>query len=656
MFRAAKIIKANIMVMQKDLLPVIRFLGESGKIQLIEPPQKDQTVFKSERAAASLVAERLGDLSRQLNFPLAGSPQPNDPVEPSPADLDRIRLIESATGPIELEQQALQSALSDKRNALSELEAFRALHFDFRQLNEVSFLHFQYGTIPQRQLDPLIAEAGSRIIIHPVQAAEVPGNRTAILAITTRKGRFAMDTLLEQYPFTPLILPPDVEGIPAELAAALEAEIAGIENRLQEVDNRFLQLKQEHGTAILEIHRINSLRRTLLEAATLFQHTGYTSSVNCWIALEDLEPLQERLNSITADKVVIEVDDPKKWSLKERREQRVPVILKNNRLLRPFESLISNFGYPEYGEIEPTPVVALGFILMFGIMFGDVGQGGILLLTGLLLSIQKKLKTPLRLAGRLVASAGLSAIFFGFVYGSVFSNPHLIHPLWKEPLADPSNIMTLFAATVIFGIFWINTGLLLNLINRFRFREWKEALLEKTGLTGILFYWAALFTVLSKAVLHIPVSFDLLLPAMIAPLAIIFFKEPLYNLCTGKKPFEHGFLTFLMEGIVELIDTLSYFLGNTVSFVRVGAFALAHSGLSMAVMELYKLVGGGVAGILVLLLGNALIIVLEGMVVTIQTLRLEYYEFFSKFYSGSGRPFVPFTLGEAGIPATRPAK
>jgi V/A-type H+-transporting ATPase subunit I len=125
--------------------------------------------------------------------------------------------------------------------------------------------------------------------------------------------------------------------------------------------------------------------------------------------------------------------------------------------------------------------------------------------------------------------------------------------------------------------------------------------------------------------------------------------NPLYRLLFGKRPvFAHGFGTFIMEGIVEIIETFSYFLGNTVSFVRVGAFALAHSGLSSAVIALTGLVGPGLPAVLVLIFGNLLIIVLEGMVVTIQTLRLEYYEFFSKFYSGNGRPFKPLSLPSHG--------
>lgn len=644
MFRAAKILKVNIMLMQKDLLEAIRYLGNCGLVQLIEPEQPDTDVFKQERRTNEKQMKRLQDLALSLNVTLPRNAGSSTPITVKNEDEQQLLRLEEQLHPLATELQELKDALSEKKSALDELHSFQSLNFDFKLLNEVSFLHFQFGSVPTRRLDELRSAAGNRIIIQTFPESDAGQNRTALLAITSRKGRFAQESLLQNHAFNQIRLPAELEGIPARVSQSLQQDINSLQERCDTISAQIDLLSKQYRSLLIDLFTTRLLLEQLYRTAGFFQHTGYTSSIDCWVSAAQLDKLTAGLEQITSAKVVVESEDPRRWSLKERRDKKVPVLLKNNWLLRPFESLIANFGYPEYGEIEPTPLVAIGFLLMFGIMFGDVGQGGVLVLAGLVLALRKGSSVQLRLAGRLVASAGLSGIFFGFVYGSVFSNPHLIHPLWKEPLADPSNIMTLFAATVVFGIIWINMGLLLNLINQFRFHNWKHALLEKTGVTGIFFYWAALLTVLSKAVLDLPISFDLLLAAMIIPLIVIFFKEPLANLFSGKPLFEHGVLTFIMEGVVELIDTLSYFLGNTVSFVRVGAFALAHSGLSMAVMELHKLVGGGLAGIIVVILGNALIILLEGMVVTIQTLRLEYYEFFSKFYSGSGRPFTPFSL------------
>jgi V/A-type H+-transporting ATPase subunit I len=182
------------------------------------------------------------------------------------------------------------------------------------------------------------------------------------------------------------------------------------------------------------------------------------------------------------------------------------------------------------------------------------------------------------------------------------------------------------------------------MINRIRARDWKGVFLEKTGLPGISFYWGALVLLAGGGLLGLRITPALVLLLTGVPLLVLFLREPLYGLFSRTALFPHGVFSFIMEGVVELIDTLSYFMGNTVSFVRVGAFALAHSGLSLAFMKLFELVGGGIGGITVLVFGNLLIIVLEGMVVSIQTMRLEYYEFFSKFYSGSGHPFTPFRL------------
>ena len=137
------------------------------------------------------------------------------------------------------------------------------------------------------------------------------------------------------------------------------------------------------------------------------------------------------------------------------------------------------------------------------------------------------------------------------------------------------------------------------------------------------------------------------------PLLAIFFREPIVHLVTGHRPIlKNGFLAFLMEGIVEMLESLTYYVSNSVSFLRVAAFSMAHTVLSVIVFKLGDMVaaspGGAVFQVLIIVIGNLIIIVLEGLIVTIQVVRLQYYEFFSKFFTETGEAFKPFTLDPKG--------
>ena len=215
------------------------------------------------------------------------------------------------------------------------------------------------------------------------------------------------------------------------------------------------------------------------------------------------------------------------------------------------------------------------------------------------------------------------------------------------PSSDPNSIIAMFG---VFGVavgigFVINTiGLLLNIINNINRRRFDEAFFGKNGLAGAIFFWYVIALVIRIVVFkHSIAVYDWIILGVSLFLAA--FAEPFENLVAGRKPLlENGFGTYLISGVVELIEVISGYLSNTVSFVRVGAFALSHAVLDFLILTLTNMVGGegSVFGILILVVGNAIIILLEGMIVAIQVIRLQYYEFFSKFFHETGREFQPF--------------
>jgi V/A-type H+-transporting ATPase subunit I len=283
---------------------------------------------------------------------------------------------------------------------------------------------------------------------------------------------------------------------------------------------------------------------------------------------------------------------------------------------------------------------------MFGIMFGDVGHGAVLLTLGWLVS--RRAKDPgdtMALFGRLGAYCGASSIVFGFLFGSVFGVENLLPHLWMKPM---DNVMYAFKVVIYYGIAVITLGIALNVFNSIRTRNFAGLFFDHAGLVVAALYWAGIVAV-SVFLSNKPLPKALLFLGVGLPVIVLFLKEPLIAVARRKKVhFENGVGMYIFESFLEVMEILTGYLSNTVSFIRVAAFSLAHVGLFIAVFSLAGMVrgasGGAVYAVLIQFFGNIGIIALEGLIVTIQAIRLEYYEFFGKFFFGGGMEYKPIGL------------
>ena len=184
--------------------------------------------------------------------------------------------------------------------------------------------------------------------------------------------------------------------------------------------------------------------------------------------------------------------------------------------------------------------------------------------------------------------------------------------------------------------------MIINVINRLRCHDTENAWFDTNGVAGIVFYGALAATVTLYMTGHALPATAVLVVMFVLPLAVIFFKEPLAALIEKKAqvmPKEKGM--FFVQGFFELFEVCLSYFSNTLSFVRVGAFAVSHA----AMMEVVLMLSGAEAGNpnwLIFILGNLFVCGMEGLIVGIQVLRLEYYELFSRFYKGTGREFRPY--------------
>jgi V/A-type H+-transporting ATPase subunit I len=386
----------------------------------------------------------------------------------------------------------------------------------------------------------------------------------------------------------------------------------------------------------------------MAEAIVRFGQLRYTYVVTGWVQSDDMESLTQRLK--TASKEILIETLP---TTRSGFNSNVPVAMQNSKFLKPFQMLVNTYSRPRYGELDPTWFIVFMFPFLFGAMFGDIGQGLVLALLGYLMASKKvKALSGLSGLGGVVALCGASATLFGFLYGSIFGFEEDVHifgmklePLWISPI---HHIMDVLMVAVGAGVVLLILAYLIGIFNYTVSKERGHLLFGHNGIAGFVLYLSLLgFGGASFGVL--PVS-----PTVFLALAIfagigVLFSEVFIHLVEGHRPLiDGGIGTYLIQAGVELFEVIISMLSNTLSYVRVGAFAVAHGGLSQAIFILARLAGGGEDGgfgyWITIILGNLFIIGFEGLIVGIQTMRLSYYEFFSKFFTGGGMRFEPLTL------------
>jgi len=327
-----------------------------------------------------------------------------------------------------------------------------------------------------------------------------------------------------------------------------------------------------------------------------------------------------------------------------------PTKLKNAKLFKPFEMYTKMYGLPAYGEMDPTWFLAITYSFIFGAMFGDIGQGLLLFLGGIILYKVKHID----LAG-IIACAGVFSTFFGFMYGSLFGFEEVLHAFWLKPMSAMMNVPlvgrlnVVFVVAIGFGMLLILVCMIFNIINSIHSKNTEKIWFDSNAVAGLVFY-GSVVAVLGLFISGKKLPATAVLIVMFGvPLLLMFLKEPLTNLVEKKAhifPEKKGM--FFVQSFFELFEVLLSYLSNTLSFLRIGAFAVSHAAMMEVVLMLAGATEGGNPNWIVIILGNLFVSGMEGLIVGIQVLRLEYYEIFSRFYAGNGRAFKPFLKKNTG--------
>lgn len=411
--------------------------------------------------------------------------------------------------------------------------------------------------------------------------------------------------------------------IPEQDLSSINEEIEYVDKELEDIDSKIKQIKTSNKEVVDNLPNSLEYYEKSDELVSKMARGNKYLYLTGWVPdskIDDFKDLSEKYSDTTV-------------TVKDETNQAPPTKLKNNKLFRPFEFLVNMYGAPNYNELDPTPFFAISYMLLYGMMFGDLGQGLVFVLLSFL--VDKKNKT----FGALIRRIGFSACFFGLMYGSVFGIETLIPALLIKPF---DNIMKVLIASVAFGIGLLLIAYCLGIYNKLvKQKNIEEGIFGKEGFAGLMMMTSFVILILNIVNINvIPKNIGVVM--LIASIVMIIFSKPIAAKIEKRdEVYESTAFDYYVESSFSIIEALLSVFSNLVSFTRVGAFAINHVGLYMAFEVMSKIAGGGIKGIIILILGNILIIGLEGMIVFIQGLRLEFYEMFSKYYQGNGRKFRP---------------
>ena len=653
MARTTEMRLIELMTLRQDISKVIEYLGKKGNFQF-------QTKLQGGDAASSesfknADKEFFDNLQRARIF-LAVPDRTDDGRSCSaPSDADRDDAAKLLASVDDLKRRVTGSIEEAKRvdDAYKEALAFSNLKASYSELEHLSFLSLRIGKIDPTLFEALKDAVGERAVVIPL------GNdNSRILAASSKKGRFALDTELKKFNFVNMEIPQDFKGIPDDVLAGLKNEKIVAAQKVAEMEKERSNFAETHREKLLALLGSFSIGMQIQDVESKLQSTELVYRLTGWISARDSDAMMKELDQLTEGRIAIREYLPSEVPSVINGKEQVPVEVHHRKFVKGFERMLFSYGAPVYGTIDPTPFVALFFTLLFGIMFGDFGQGFVIFVLGILLEKRILRIGSYNRSAPVFIAVGASSMIMGLLTGEFFTNETLLEPfaywvtgLFGKPHApivklmpsgtDTSAMFAMFGVAIAVG-FLINTiGLIINITNKFIVRKPGRALFGKTGLAGACFFWYIVALVVRVLFFHQTASrFDFIAIGVFMFFAA--FGEPFERLVDGERPIaENGIGALVISGVVELIEVISTYLSNSVSFLRVGAFALAHAVLAFVISMLADMIGSP-GGIIVTVLGNALVIVLEGMIVAIQVVRLQYYEFFSKFFNETGVEFSPF--------------
>jgi len=654
-------------VLDQDTDGVTKELLRLGLLHFVRITEVDRDIGPQVEEVTPRVAEAMiTEIRRRIEgFFSMVEDQPPSGADLKVEDLQAVdleettKILDSLSASVQTirdRQSARQQEILRLEDIERQLQLFGSLSEVVEARSQYSYLSIQTGSI--RKL--LIESFDQALSDTPSVKMEIgtQEDQALLLLITMKRDETLTNRILDKFGWTDVHLPRELVGKKDQVQENLREKLELLKDEQEELKSKVESLIREKRPALEQMWTNLRLNELYARVQSFFSKTSRTVIFSGWLPSSKRPVLAEAIRRVTDGRCYLEWHQPRE----AEQPASVPVQMRNPKFLSPFQMLVTNYSIPEYGTIDPTPLVAVTFLIMFGLMFGDAGHGAVLLVLGLLGSIlYKGARSAVRNLLHLIAYCGAAAVVAGILFGSYFGMKWFA-PLWFDYHGVVAghgggglvtDIYGVLAITVYFGIAVIALGLVLNWINCVAKSRWFRLFFDKGGLIGGWIYGAGVYAAV-YFVRHdyrqLP-DLNLLFLLIGIPVLLLTLKPVLeYSFHKPRKPFT--FFTpvnFFMEWIVEILEIFSGYLANTLSFMRVAGLGIAHVSLVIAFFSIADMLSGPsgsytIGSYLVLVAGNVLIILLEGLSAGIQSLRLNYYEFFSKYFSGSGRAYAPVSL------------
>ncbi|PNS00772.1 ATPase [Petrotoga mexicana DSM 14811] len=595
-----KISKRIIDSQSVEVIPLEKVLDES----LLERIKKDnvnpfQEIYENFRNIYEFVEKNPEPKTWEVSFPT--KIKKDEIIEFSKNLTDELHTLSERISKLKEEEKYLE-------NNLNLFDKLQKIQLDVKNIQKIQNLKYKVGKISSMYYERLFNSIKNEDIL----VLKLNEDKDFVWLFIVYDSNEDIEKTLSIANFVEYEIPKNYSGTPSDILKTIQDQLKAVKYEIEIIEMSIKKLFYEKRRYIYEYSDYVFVMKNIYD---LVQNISFTEDffiISGWTDQATYSKLFHYCNSNDYSLLI-------ECSIKEKQ----PTLLKNRSFFKHFEFIVKMFSTPSSDEIDPTPIISILFLFFFGMMFGDIGHGLVLTLLGFL--IYKKSKSDLFYV---LGASGISSMIFGTLYGSFFGFENIIKPLWKRPM---DNINYFLLTSIYFGIAVITLAMILNIFNKIKNKQTFELLFDPNGLSGIAFYWIVLggifYYMRNGAFPKISIGFIVALIVAIYLNGIIFEKGKLSEKA--------------VQSFFELFESLLGYLSNTLSFIRLGAFALNHAGLFLAFYMMSQMASNSVVSFVILLLGNILIIGLEGLVVFIQTLRLDYYEFFTRFFKGNGKEFNP---------------
>lgn len=608
-------------------------LEEIMNMCMIKPYRTDKSFKKIQEELEELMV--LMDIPREIKMEhFEGTYEYGDVEE----EIDKIFMdFKEVNG----NKRKLEEEL-EKLKRFQIIEGLADVDIDLKDVHTMKYFSMKLGTLKKENRTKFTMNyenvSAAAMHIGPFEDEE------AYLIISPKSLETETNRILKSVYFTEVEILHKYLGPISEMIEHVRLRVDEIERHIYDLNEQIRESKALYAQPIACCYSRMAMEQSVTALKTKVACTNSFFYLSGWIGESDESFIQQSIEDIGYNIIMAfkELEDTAKRHVP-------PTKLKNSKLLKPFELLVEMYGTPSYTEVDPTVFLGLTYMFLFGAMFGDVGQGLVLYLAGLYMVR----RNPENLYGGILSRLGMSSMVFGLLYDSIFGYEHVIshfvanvtgneHAAEYFFLRPIENINTVLMSSIVIGLVLLYISFGYSIFNKLKIKDLKEGYFGRNGLAGLVLYTSLLGLVLGSFDSRFASYSGLFTPVAIFSVMVIIFREPLANYVKGHRPLHHESLSeYYVESGFDILETFLSMLSNSISFIRVGAFALNHVGLFIAFHTMASIIGTLAGDISMFIIGNLIVIFLEGLIVFIQGLRLVYYELFSKYYTGEGIPFEP---------------